>query len=543
MLLFDDPYHAWMHECKDGQTLYFKGDEVTAYNILRGVRGASVNDLVKQLSNTLQSAVHYTSGAIENEQYIVAWVDHIRSWPVFYTCRENTIRVAAHARTLQKESGLDKIDKAALTEFSMSGFVSGKHTVVQDLFCLQPGEFLIFDKSSSTLITERYFQYVPEYINTESQESKKQELGHILDEIIADVIRNAAGRTIWVPLSAGLDSRILLCKLHEHGYQNIQTFTYGPKYNFEARHAQRVAKTLGVPWRMIPLSRRQIKKFFNSPERQKFWQYADNLKATPCMGGVAALSYLHQEKIIQPGSVFINGQSGDYITGGHVFSDWFNVPEITYETFVNAIIKKHYGLWKTLKTNQNVSLIRDKISTLVDVIKDDNSLSARASQLESWEYDARQVCYVANGQRMYEFFGNRWEMPLWDKRLVMFCQTLSLSDKQGQYLYKEYLKDYNYMGLFPDKEPNLWRWPVPMLWVVLVANLLRFFPRRKEKFYALMRYFGHYSDQFNMFSFKDHLNTYKNSRSVTSLNARQWMLENIDASERFTVQGWKDYVD
>ena len=540
MLLFDDPHHPWRHESQNGNILYFKGDVQTARNALKLTQETSIQGMTEQLSHHFQSVIHYTAGAIETERLTIAWSDHIRSWPIFYTLQSNNIIIANSARQLQEKTGLNAIGKAALTEFAMSGFVSGKHTLVQGLFCLQPGEFLVFDKATSTLITERYFRYAPEYVSAEPQESKIQKLGHILDEITLEIIENAEGRTIWLPLSAGLDSRILLCKLHEHGYQNIQTFTYGPKHNFEAYYAQKTARILGLPWRMIALPNAQIKRYFNSPKRQEFWQYADNLKAIPCMGGLAAMFHLHEQNIAQHGDIFLNGQSGDYITGDHIFSHWFDQKTIASRHFIDAIIEKHYSLWSSLKTDHNIAVIHDSIETIIDQEwRGKSGLIDRASQLENWEYDTRQICYVINGQRIYEFFGFNWELPLWDKRLVQFFKNLPLEDKKNQSLYRKYLRDYNYKELFPEKEPALWRWPLTMLWVIPLANMLSVFPDMKKDFYALMRYFGHYSDQFSVFPLAEHLCTYKDSRNVTSLSVRHWLVENkIDITSNQIAADW-----
>ena len=527
MLFFEDPHHPWRHENQDGNILYFKGDAKTARDALKLVQVTSIQRITAQLSNHFSSITHYTAGAIETERLIIAWADHIRSWPIFYTLQHNDIVIANSARKLQEKTGLNAISNATLLEFAMSGFVSGEYTLVQDLLCLQPGEFVIFDKAQSSLITERYFQYTPDYSCALSQEDKKQKLGQILDESIKELITKAKDRTIWVLLSAGLDSRILLCKLHEHGYENLQTFTYGPSYNFEAMYAKKIAQTLGVPWRLIPQSKAQMKDFYQTSKRQDYWRYADNLKAIPCMGGLAAMFYLHEHNIAQPGDIFINGQSGDFITGGHIFSSWFDQKTINAQSFTDKILTKHYSLWHSLKTEPNNQIMGDKIDSLIDTAhwEEQSDLAQRAAQLERWEYDARQVCYVINGQRIYEFLGYEWDMPLWDKRLVQFYQTLSLDDKNGQSLYKHYLKSYNYKNLFPETEPNLWRWPLPMLWVIPMANLLNIFKGKKKEFYALMRYFGHYADQYSAFSFKDHRRTYKNARNVTSLSVRQWLLD------------------
>jgi asparagine synthase (glutamine-hydrolysing) len=261
---------------------------------------------------------------------------------------------------------------------------------------------------------------------------------------------------------------------------------------------------------------------------EEFWDFADNLKSIPSMGDLFAMMHLYEQGFFNKGDIFINGQSGDYITGGHIFSSWIDMTEtISSQSFIQAIIDKHYDLWKSFKTEENFAIIQDRISALIDPKWEKKDTPAdRTAQLETWEYDGRQVCHVVHGQRIYEFLGFQWELPLWDKRLVEFCQTLTLTDKKDQFLYKSYLQDYNYAGLFPKKEPQLWRWPLPVLWVVPVARILGLLFGKKDQFYAFMRYFGHYADKFNAFPFKDHLRTYEDSRNVVSLSVRAWLIKN-----------------
>ena len=355
------------------------------------------------------------------------------------------------AYDVQSAANLETPDDLSALEFAMAGYVTGRHTLIEGLYCLQPGELLIWKKGEESPTLSRYFRYIPDFTKESNWQDNEKKLGQILNDLTRKMIERAGGKTIWVPLSAGLDSRILLCKLHEHGYQNIQTFTYGPRFNFEAKYAKKIAAKLNVPWRMICPSRKALRAAFESGTRREFWRYADGLKTIPSMREYTTIQYLHDNKLAQEGDIFLNGQSGDYITGGHISP--FN-PE---QTFEGIILKKHYAMWPSLLHEKNKKHLQRRIDEAVP----NPNLSIEAKE-EAWEYDARQITLVINGQRIYEFLGYEWEMPLWEKSLVDFCQILPLAQKRDQALYKSYLRAYNYQGLFPDKEPNIWRWPVPM---------------------------------------------------------------------------------
>ena len=256
---------------------------------------------------------------------------------------------------------------------------------------------------------------------------------------------------------------------------------------------------------------------------------------------------LRERKFVPDDAIFVNGQSGDYITGNHISKTWTEDKKFTSEDFFQILLKKHYDLWQSLNTQNNFTIIKNRI---IELLPSDWKTAKNgiewATLEEIWEYDARQICLVANGQRSYDFFGYDWEMPLWEKELVDFCETLPLDQKIGQSFYKEYLQDYNYKNLFPEKEPYIWRWPAPMLWVVPMAQIVHLIKDRKAKdnFYALMRYHGHYSNQFYSFPWKTHKRTYMDTRNVMSLNVREWIKENPSIfSKNITKELQTDHVD
>lgn len=526
-------------EIKQGEvSCFYKGD---------GAIAQKITDNPEDIKAILEGLTDYTSGILETPDQLVAWVDHIRAWPVFYTHKDEQFAVSNNARKIQSGEELDAIDEKSCIEFAMSGYVSGDRTLYKDLKALRPGEFLVWDKSARKLTITRYHQYLPvmEERSNNWAENKKQ-LGDILDRLTLKMMDKANGRPIWIPLSGGLDSRILLCKLHEHGYKNLHTFTYGPKLNFESKIAKKVAAKLGVPWHFISPSRQKIRGYFESAERHNFWNETDGLKAISSMREFSALMALREKDLLSEDAILVNGQSGDYITGNHIAPLWFEDKKFTPEDLENILLGKHYELWQDLKTHENIDAIKERIDE--DLPKDWKNAKTRmewAALEEIWEYDARQICLVANGQRSYDFFGYDWEMPLWEKELVDFCEHLPLDQKKGQTLYKDYLREYNYQGLFPEKEPYIWRWPVAMLWVVPFAQIIGTIKGQKAKqdFYALMRYHGHYSNQFYSFPWRVHEKTYATARNVMSLNVRQWAIENSGIISKNILKRMKIDVD
>lgn len=526
-MFLNDTKFKWDNANYDNASLHYKGSKEFAQNVF-DVAKSSV-DLEKDITETLQNIDQFSSGVIETPTHIIAWVDHIKSHPLFYYQKEKEFYISPNARKVKNKLKLQDTNKDTAIELAMSGYITGKNTIYKKLYTIQPGEFIIWNKKQKLFTTYRYFQYIPDLKQETSEQENITKLGIILDKLTKKIINRAKGKTIWIPLSAGLDSRIILCKLHEHGYSNVQTFTYGPRFNFEAKYAKKIAQKLNMPWRMVIPNSKTLHNSLQTKEFQDFLNYADGLKTIPCMREFSAIQSLSHQKDIKKGDIFINGQSGDYITGAHISNKWLEKGSSSKEDFLKILIGKHYDLWRNIKTAGNIKIANNAIEELIpEKLPQEQSNIEWAKLEENWEYEGRQICYVAHGQRIYEFFGYKWEMPLWEKDMVDFCRNLSLKQKAGQSLYKSYLQNYNYKNLFPKKEPYIWRWPLPMLWVVPVARIIGLVSGKKHKnnFYALMRYFGHVSNQFAAFKFSTHKKTYKNSRGVRSLHTRHWIKKN-----------------
>ncbi len=518
-----NPAYRWISE----GDLHYAGHGYLAGEALAALdRNLTPSIYAEHVMRALFAQKEFGAGILTMGRTTVAWVDHIRAYPVFYAFGTNGVIVSNDARSVLAQLGCATPSKISALEFAMSGYVTGQETLYEEIKCLLPGEVLIAEDGLKPFVV-RYFRYMPVPDHTKGRRESREELSGIIDAIMHKIIARANGRPIWVPLSAGLDSRIILCKLHEFGYKNLHTFTYGPRFNFEALHAKAIARKLNVPWHFVSLSGKECSDMFSDKTRRAYSDFADGLKAAPCFREYTALKTLKDKKVFHTDAILINGQSGDYITGGHVNQVWFEKDSANFETLTRVLVAKHYDLWRGLKTKENISVIKSKILETVPEAHREHTPFEWAALEECWEYDERQATLVVNGQRSYDFFGYDWELPLWERTLCDFYANVPYELKRGQFLYKDYLKAYNYQGLFAKREPYIWRWPLPMLWVVPVARVIGIFSKKKKaELYDLLRYYGHYANQYAFFPFALHKETYMKTRNIFSLFVRNWFAEN-----------------
>ena len=225
-----------------------------------------------------------------------------------------------------------------------------------------------------------------------------------------------------------------MCKLHEFKYKNIVCFTYGLKNNSDVKYAEIIAKLLDVKWKYIPFEKSRFQKYYNSSFKIKYDLFADNSISLPNYQDVF-IKELLDEKFIEKDSIIVNGQTGDFITGGQIP---IKKREKNFEYFKKEISLKHFSLFRRLSNSSIQIYIRENLKNFIN----DKSLKNKNFDeiLELWNFEERQTKYIINGQRAYEFMSLDWFLPFWDKELLKFWNSVPYKFKVNQILYKHYLK-------------------------------------------------------------------------------------------------------
>jgi asparagine synthase (glutamine-hydrolysing) len=499
-------------------------------DVINGIDDFDSNNILSKLRHLLDEKMPHGSVIMESKFFILAFVDHFGCYPIYFSNTDDFF-VSNNARRIHEyknnKLNFNWSDKST-NEFIMSGYVTGPDTLIKEIKKMQSGELLIYNKKSKSLETERYYRYSPNPDNSKNDEFWIDQLEQVLNNVTKRMIKRADNRPIRVTLSAGLDSRLLICKLHEFDYKNIEVFSYGPKWNWEAIGAKKVAKILNVPWKMVSLSHKNAKKVFWTQERKDYWKFSDGLSAIANFQEYLPLSIIKNNNLIPDDSVLINGQSGDFITGGHIpnslKSGKGNINDI-----LDGIINKHYSLRLDMLTQDNIDFIKKKVLKLMGI---DNGEALSNEELisiyERWECEERQVKWVIHGQRAQDFFGYSWQIPLWDIELAKFYEKVPVHLKLNQNLYKLYLEKWNYKGLYKDFNPVVWRWPGISILVVPIAKIVGILLGKKAKksWYELFYYWGHGMEHYAPYTYWEYFKDRKIIRNFIPLHIKTWLVEN-----------------
>ena len=474
------------------------------------------------------------AGIVETNSEIIGFVDTVRSIPVFYSANNGKILVSNSARSLCEVNLMSCHFREGLFEFMAGGYVTGSNTINKDLFQLRAGELIRLDKMSGKAELFRYYRYSPQLDHKGHTDILQRNLGATFDDIFSDLSKELADRTIWVSLSGGLDSRLILAKLHEHGHKRLRAFSYGPVGNREARRAKFVADKLKVPWTYLQTDRKSAAQGEYVAKLGTYWDYADGLASFPSISGYQPLSVLIERNLISQSDVIINGQSGDFLTGGHipeVFQDGLHKGS----ELIDRIIQKHFSLWKSPVIQLDFEVIRERISTQLGIDESDVLTNIQAASLyETWEWEERQAKSVVNGQRLYDWHELDWALPLWDYRLIKFFEEVPLHLKMGQRLFKAYLRSYNYYDLFKGDLPEKDRLnPTERVLGAIGAALnITGFEKLGSRLVKLSGYWGKYDYQYQMYGlghflhYVDQVTSPPQARGAIALGVAKWLERN-----------------
>lgn len=420
---------------------FYKNKLLTPYQLLDKIRNL---DSKSEFTQFLYLLNGFFSIVYRDKNKIIAVVDHVRSYPLLYSKCGNNFYVSDSGSWIKRELHEKEMDQNNKIEFIITGYVTGNETLYPNIKQLQAGECLIIDTSINNPkpLLLRYYKYVISENNSFNTETLSQELNQRALNVTKRLIDYADGKQIVIPLSGGLDSRLIAKYLHILNYKNVITFTYGAIHNVEVEMSKFIADRFKYRWYYINYNAKTLAKTWNTSDAKKYRECSSNLSSLPHVQDFYAIKELLSLRVIDENSVIVPGHTGDFLTGGHMPRLAFTKLNFTDLDVKEAIYDRHYinGPQRHIKAVKN-HIIRDRIDKVIKISGVDTRYDFLYAT-ELWNWQERQSKYIVNSVRVYDHFGLRWWLPLWDREFVEFWRNLPIELKLERNFYIKYFLEY-----------------------------------------------------------------------------------------------------
>jgi asparagine synthase (glutamine-hydrolysing) len=284
-----------------------------------------------------------------------------------------------------------------------------------------------------------------------------------------------------VPLSGGYDSRLIVSLLYEFDYKNVICFTFGKKNSFEHQAAKKITTQLNYDWFPIYQTKKLIRKYNKSEHAEKYYSFCETFAHPPSMLDAFAIHELIKQAPIEKDAVVINGNTGDFISGGHIPQN------IGFECLIknsNALgldksfLNKHFSLWECYRTSNNDKKMITNLNKVVSKYLDSDIPEYMI--YETLEVLHRQSKLILSMQRVYEFNNLSWAIPFWDREYVKYWAKLPLQNKLNSSHYREQLLNLNYAGIWENIPINNEKIPLFLRFLRLFFMVFFIFSNRKK---------------------------------------------------------------
>ncbi len=473
--------NARNYQFENGE-LWFKGflhNWEAFFTAIKNISLSNKKNTYDQLLLIIEKLDGQFSFVFRSNEITIAVCDRIRSHPLFYSSKNDKFYITDRAQNIKNILGSPRLNKKAITCIKMSGYAYGNNTIYEELYQLPAGNILKVNNSNARSDISRYYNYSPWKSNEYNLKYPKKDLSDLMLNMYEKLIKSINGRSICISLSAGLDSRAIVSGLHHLGYKKVKCFSYGLQNNYEATAGKKIAEKLNYPYYFIKKTPAIMRASFQSDQYKEFTHYTDTYASTPPLHQFYSVKKLKEAGFVSEEDIFINGYSGDFLTGGHITQEIKDANLFDTlkrkENILQHIITKHYSLWENQKDLENTKLIKEIAwEQLNHIFESETKEIIDYAICENFEWKNRQTLYSMNQPRIYEYWGHDWRLPLWDYDFMDFWEKVPLSLKFNQKLYRETLFENNWGDVWQNSHYPVYRSPsylTPIRAILYIAML------------------------------------------------------------------------
>jgi asparagine synthase (glutamine-hydrolysing) len=427
--------------------IYFIGYAFSGNHLCESADDWSNLDMVSEL----QKASGSFAAVVKKDNVLLLISDVAASFPLFWKQDANGFYISDLSRTKAPSILKEPVLEAMLNLYCTEGtetFFDGWQTV-------PAGHLLSIDLSTGHTQLHRWFDHFVVAKRAPDDLFERQYL-NILQQLSLQMESFTRGRQVVIPLSGGYDSRLILSLLSKLPLSSILCYTYGRMDSIEMKHAIEVAGRMGVRHEVIVYNA----SVFQSVEHQEWKAYESHCffgRSLPHEQDFFALLELRRRGLLEAGFVAIPGYCGD-IAGGSFLKDH----TIQVSSYIQ---EKHHYHPRYLLADERV---------------------ADWDIYQQWLTENRLSKFIVNSVRVFEFFGGKWMLPLWNPDLLQLFYSLDFKFRMEQkaYISLAFKHFFNPLNIALVKHaadlPQASRGPKEVLKMILPDLIVKYIRRKTQ---------------------------------------------------------------
>ena len=377
-------------------------------SLVRGVRFASLFQKVKnrsQLVELLSDLNGQFAVAIDNIRFRAIAVDRIRTIPLYF----NESAISDNPESLL--SGHDTIDRQALLEYRATGNTFAGKTLVKGLNQVAAGAVVFFEPSGAQSV--QYWQFTCR--RGEERERTPDELYNCISKVFERVGNAVGDRPVVIPLSGGYDSRLVAAMLRRVGLRDAVCYHVGSANSGEERVARRVACALGYRYHLVRSDTlvEESAGFLHDDLFRQYYRYVGDYTNFVWLYDYFAIRHMRSKGMLDDGSVFMPGHSGDMVAGSHISKGKVSNRCSAFELAGSMVLRN-------FEYRTAASVFRE----VYDYFKAELSMGTTPVSAYQWfVLRNRQAQQIVNSTKVYAHMGYNCCLPLWDRDIVDFFRN------------------------------------------------------------------------------------------------------------------------
>lgn len=283
----------------------------------------------------------------------------------------------------------------------------------------------VWDCPAASIMTltdrPRWSPYVI-YRPTESPIEDQRQYSEMFREAVRSVFdrltEQTVGRQLVVPISAGLDSRLILTALRDAGAENVATYSYGTSWSPQAPTSAAVAKSLDYPYHFVEYEVDKVSAAWSEENSPLYARFAWGGTSLPFRQDWYAVRELTRLGIVEEGAVVLPGHT---VPASMARRDLFQALPGDLQLVGEAVARatgSYQGDPREVLSHASFQ------EALVEAASEINYGAHPRDNMTLWQWmtlKERQAKFITNSVRVYEHFGLAWAMPLhepeiWDAR-------------------------------------------------------------------------------------------------------------------------------